>query len=202
MEYVIDAKELANALANAALFAGSSKHGPIIIQSVALYATEHHLVAVATDRFSLAVNKVSLADNPGNEGTMLEIAENLTKPFAVIDAATVKLWAAELKRVTHRMTLVVGDGTLTARHVNGERVTQLLDGDYPRISQLLNASPAEVGEFGFNPLQLARFAKVRDHRGKAITGGGVQMAFNGTTRPVHCVLGSDFLALLMPVRRS
>ncbi len=204
MEYRIDAKELAYALANAALFAGSSKEPPIL-QSVALYATEHHLVAAATDGYGLAISRVSMADAPDNEGSMIDIGENLTKPFAVIDAATVKLWTTELKRTPHLMTLVVGEGTLTARHINGERITRLLDGEYPRISQLFNASPAEVGTFGFNPLQLARFAKVRDHRGKAITAitdGGVQMAFNGATRPAHCVLGSDFLALLMPVRRS
>ena len=186
---MISRLELARVITQASLFAERRGHLPIL-NAVRLEASGTHLIAAATDRFSLG------AASAEYEGT----------PFAItlpMSAADLILAACKLDRRDSRTDLVdlrvTPKGTLLHVTINETVVTvptfRPTDYAYPDWRKLVSPSSAAVdpvsGMLAANPKYLARLAKV---------GHDAKFYMRGPSKPITARIGDHFVAVIMPIR--
>lgn len=172
-------------LTEASLFAHPNNLLPML-NTVRLEATGTHLLAVATDRFTIG------ASSAPYEGAPFAVTLPMREVKLILDACKpgrrTPFDVADLRATPKGALLHVklGETTITVPTYRGE---------FPRWRQLLpepvEASEPVVGSIDLNPAYLARFAKI---------GRDAKFYLRGPNKPVGVRVGDYFVGVVMPIR--
>lgn len=186
------AKELHSAISNALNFAAPVSAGIPAIAAVHVEASAEQLIAVATDRFVLGATRVDYSGEP------------FSVSIGVDDAKTLVRIAKTLKRDerSREVSIVGVDGRVEFAFSSGESLSvRDADTEFPKWRHLLPASEERMGAvvgMGYNPLNLAKFAKVaNDSHERMVV---FPTATDGRPGCTAVTIGPDFVGLVMPVR--
>lgn len=197
MSVTLTDAELRVLLAPVVPFASNDDRLPVLT-AVSLNVRGGYLVAAATDRFRMAMQRVRLAAG---------VPDGFA---ALVDIAFVKKLLAAFKPVRGRdpleVTLTVEDDTIWATAGGGFgfdladiRIgSRLILGQFPTVETLVTRDLAEqptADVFGLNPSFLAAFKTAADVHGEPVI---VVRPGVGAGKPVMVQVGDDFLGLLMP----
>ena len=182
----ITAGDLARILSDAAIFASRDDTLPMI-NSVHIESSGEHVIAVATDRFTMGVSKADYLDGKGDTfdfqlrlpqvRILISIAKSCREAFSHVEIAP------------------SGDGA-TFSFSSGEVVT--LPGlsvnfiDWRKIVTATDDGEA-TSFFGLNPQYVARFARVGGADAK------MKVKVGSPKRPTRVQIGDQFVGLVMPV---
>ena len=160
------------------------------INAVRIEATETHVIAVATDRFTLGVAR---ADYAGEAFTA-------TLDRSHVDTLIKMAKTTKRDESWRQAEITVDENTLEFRFTTGESLSvRVSDHDFPTFRQLIpsatlleteNVTPIKLASF--DAFKLAQFAKVPGHE-------RMSMWIRGT-KPTVVRIGDDFIGLIMPVR--
>lgn len=189
---VVNANALATALGDALNFVAPERDKIPVLSAVRLEAGGGNLVAVATDRFTIGVSRVDYAGEAF---------------AATLDLADVKRLVALAKcrkrdAAWREVVIVVEPGSLAFRFTTGEALTVCPRQDeYPSWRSLIPADDRRMGAVvgvAYDPMMLARFAKVRPGAERRMT------LFAGMSDNRLCLtvvsIGEDFVGAVMPLR--
>ena len=176
--------------------------------AVRIRSAGQYVTAIATDRYRIGFQRVTLSDPPAEAGFDALVSVAVLKRILGIFRPT--RWHNPALRLTVeglRLTVGVADtldeprGALDASGMVGATLTfNVIDADYPKIDRLireaLEAKPDEAAMAAvFNPEFLADFRIGQPrHEPMRITATG------GPARPWLIRIGDDFIGLLVPVR--
>lgn len=182
------AADLARVIDDAALFAGRDSAIPII-NAVQLESTPKHLIAVATDRFTMGASMAEYHDADGPDFTAV---------LKLSQAQILSKVAKSTRAAFTDVTIKVEDGKAWFAFTSGETLClPLLDVTYPfpdwrKIVQSRDED-GSTQAFAANPHYLAKFARVNGAR-------RMVAKFGGPNKPALITIGSQFVGLIMPVR--
>jgi plastocyanin len=200
MKIDVTSQDLHRILSDAIAFASTDPNIPAIaavrLESAPDTDATVHLLAVATDRFTLGVSR-TLAEGDTGIGVTL----------AAADVKNVLRIAKTAKRDSgwRRATVTVhADDTVTFAFTSGESiVVRTVEAEFPRWRQLLSADVDAMARpaagLGLDPMRLAQFAKVaaaKIHPMQLFPG----VTESGSLKPVHVMIGEEFYGLIMPVK--
>jgi hypothetical protein len=184
----VSAAELARIIKDSAIFASRDASLPMI-NAVRLESSAEHLVAIATDRFTLGVSMANYVDGEG-----ATFGATLRLPQAQILAKVAESTKASFTEVAITAT----DTTVTFTFASGESVTLPSVGgmEFPAWRKLMvdrEFTPTDA--LGLDPKLVARFARVKDAARQHML-----VKFCGPSKPAVISIGSQFFGLVMPVR--
>lgn len=198
---MLKAKALHTALSDAVLFTTARAVGLPMLEGIRLEFGGGHLVAVATDRFTLGASRV---DYDGVAFDMLLGGDDAKKLIAL--AKTGKRdegWREVVVEVTDADTVP----RVTFRFTSGESMTvRGSELDFPKWRLLIEEDHSRMGSVvgaGYDPSRLARFAKVRPE--EAGGRGGRMILYptvSGNGRPGMTAIriGDNFVGAMLPER--
>lgn len=210
MGNTLKAVNLHTAITTAKLFAGNDATLPML-NAVRLEFAESQLVAVATDRFVLGVQRV---DYSGEAFAVMLSAPDVVNLARIAKTATRdQQWRDVEVEITREQFWPAGadsrtdapterpDGrvaTVAFRFNSGEAITiQTLDVEFPKYRQLIPSDDTvtvdPAGVKGFNAGYLAKFSKVPGSHQMVVSVGK-------PGKPAVISIGDDFIGLIMPVR--
>ena len=188
----VDLAQLRTLLTTVLPFAGGDIGLPVIA-TVKLEGRDGQLMAIATDRYTLGVSKISLDEADGFE--------------ALVRAKDVRHILATFKNrkaIQSKVALTVTDGSITVSLVDGlfadaDDLTArygLMDGVYPKVLHIFRDwKPAGTAVAGCNPIYMARFQHVTSMRGEP-----VKVSIGAGRCPVIIQAGDYFIGAIMPVQ--
>lgn len=184
---VFDTEPLRRAVNNVAACGASTDTTLPILCTVQLEWDGTQLKTVATDRYVLAEQTVTVDQPDGSD------------PWAVnVDAKT--LVAALKAAGKHpQVTFEPADGHVVIEWAAGSAKPPTVDGDYPKVDQLWPEPGDGVTYIGVDPQMLARFAKLKSTDRRI----AVRFTFgDGPAKPILVTSPEipDFRALLAPLR--
>lgn len=187
------AADLARIIDDAAIFACRSAILPSI-NAVHLESTAKHVVAVATDRFTLGSAMAEYHKGGG---------PTFTATFKLAQAQILaKVAKSTRANYTDVMVRTDDDGGATFAFASGEKLTLPTARDdswtFPNWRKILTDradEDAPTQALAVSPQLLAKFARVSDSRQMV-----VKLA--GESRPALVTIGSQFVGLVMPQRIS
>ena len=197
---VLKAKALHTALSDALLFTTSKALGLPMLEAIRLEFGGGHLVAVATDRFTLGASRV---DYDGAAFDMLLGGDDAKKLITL--AKTGKRdegWREVAVEVAEADTLP----RVTFRFNSGESVTvRGSELEFPKWRLLIAADNSRMGTTigtGYDPSRLVPFTKVRPNEGGARRRIAMYptVASNGRPGPTAIRIGDNFAGVLFPER--
>lgn len=165
------------------------------LHAIRLSVQGEHLLATATDRYSLAIcrHKVDGPAEPFEAVVPLPAVKQILSVFRVTKAAN------------PRLRISVEDGVLTVTAIDGlvdfagaTLKYQLILQEFPKVEpvivEALAASPEPIDAAGFNAEYLARF--------RAATSRNEPLVCRQSTpsKPMLVTAGDHFIAAIMPVR--
>jgi len=168
-----------------------------VLNAVSIEAHGDYLIATATDRYRLGVQRVKMAEDVSGFAALVSIRS--LRSILSIFKATRK--SDPLLSITSAegvlLVKTVGGLDVDAGFMTGSMTWALVDGQYPKVREIImKASITEAaGPLLLNPSLLAAFAAAQKH--------GEPMTMRGATGSVTFVqIGPDFIGAIMSVRPS
>jgi hypothetical protein len=174
----------------------SSDYLPIL-NAVSIEAHGDYLIATATDRYRLGVQRVKMAEDASGFAALISIRS--LRSILSIFKATRK--SDPLLSITSTEGVLsvksVGGLVLPGGFMAGSMSWALVDGQYPKVREIITtaASAEASGPFLLNPSLLAGFASAQKR--------GESMVMRGSVgKGVFVQIGPDFIGVIMQVRAS
>lgn len=189
----VRAKDLAEALSDALLFASRDPYVPII-NAVRFESDGSTLTLVATDRYALGIRTITAPSEP------FEFVLPYADTQDLIGLLKTR-WHSHKRGP--EVSLQVENGVLTVATANlSVRYDQAI-GEFPKWQKLAdqiksNKAKPDVGDFAVNPLLLAKFARVSTVGPTS----PLSIKTTGVSDGVQVRAGKHFWGALMPVRLS
>jgi len=186
---------LRDALSACLLAAGKDKALPILA-SVNVERSGRELILRGTDRYRLTIARIALDDDDtGTDWKTTVERDDVARLIAALPKRS--------RKAALPVTLSVDAlGYLTLRTFDGVTTARGLDGDYPRVDNIVPTAESAVAtpNIAFNPKHLTDACKL-----PGLPGGGKMLPFelHGSGRPAIIRWEHDateYVHLLMPVR--
>lgn len=190
----LDAAVLERVLTNGALFAAPAKDYLPALEVVRFAWDGEKLLAVATNRYVLSMERVEYHGEGNTEGS-----DEFS--IGVPDAKRVVSLLKALRSPGFPVAVKYdGESGKATFMINGDTMIVTTEhGDFPDWRKLVTVpeSAEAVDSIMLGAQWLALFAKV-----KADKGAPVQFTFNGGTKPVGVTIGEAFKAVVIPLRNA
>jgi len=197
MGNTLKAADLHRILTAAKAFASTDPTMPML-GTVRIEATETHIIAVATDRFTLGVARADYAGEAfiatldrSHVDTLIKMAKTVKRDESWREVTVDIVDAVH----TYEPTVI------EFRFTTGESLSvRTSDHDFPKFRQLIpsatlleteNVTPVKLASFDAS--KLAQFTKVPGHERMAL--------WIRDSKPTVVRIGDDFIGLIMPVRQ-
>ena len=179
-------------IGNLAAFTGAGKHGSPILDAIGLSVAGGELIAVATDRYTVAQYSTTHDDT--------EELPQVAIPAALIVQAVKAAKGAASITLTHDDT---GDYTspITFTWEGGTIAGQTVAGNLPAVERLLTGEPTDLPQgTRINPAYLARLAKLTDPTGRKPADRAIAFDLSALGTNLHAA-GGDYRVLICPIRK-
>ena len=194
--YTIKATELARLIRPVMPFAEATSYGLPILNAVHLTSADGYLVARATDRYCIGIQRVAVEGaKPGLAFSLpLAAAKSMLAMFKPARQADPELTLTFTTDSVPEVRVVATGGF--ALMDSGSMAWSGVPGDYPRVTDALDKGVKATEIVSLNPHLLTKFAVAQK------LGEPMKMQMAGPLSPVLVSIGDDFVGAIQPVRNG